>query len=371
MLTTSSLSALAASAIGFGLVGTAGDTPVKPSPDRQPVTIEQPTLVPNNVLQDPSLDRAISVDFKEASITEVLNWLAENGVNFVADTGSVNQKSKLTMHITNRPVREVLEAVATTFGGKWEKRGSTYAFVSGTDNPLLRVERIQELDKMPKISVPMEGLDKLHDLIPPLPFQMDGKEMKIDPKHMQEFEMRMKAWAEKFAKQFGEDGKARVFMMPPDSIKEFKMDSKSAAELEKHMKELHEKLGKELGKDGRVFQFKLDEKSLSELKEELKNMPKIDKEQMDKLREEMGKMHAIPFDGKQMPRDAIKIGGGDIRELMKSLTPAQWAKHEKQGYLTPADLSAPQRKIIGDLPNSSVFSITVMVDGKKLTIKNK
>ena len=309
MLTTSSLSALAASAIGFGLVGTAGDTPDRSSPKRQ-ATIEQPLVVPNVLLQDPGLDRLVSVDFKSVSITEVLNWLAENGVNFVADTGNVKSNTKLTIHIANRPIREVLDAVAATFGGKWEKRGSTFAFVSGVDNLLLRIENI------PNADIAMEGLEKLHDLIP---FNFDGKDI-FDSKQMQDFEKRMKAWSEKFSKQFGGEGK--------------------------------------------VFQFKLDEKAISEMKERLKDMPKLDMEQLEKL-------HAIPFDGKRLPEGAIKIGGGDIRELMKSLTPAQWDKHEKQGYLTPDDLTPAQKKVIGDLPNSSVFSITVMVDGKKLTIKNK
>ncbi len=360
MLTTSSLSALAASAIGFGLLGTSGDAPERPAPDRQPATVEKPTLVPNVTLQDAALDRAVTVDFKDASITEVLNWLAEKGVNFVADTGNAKQNAKLTMHIVNRPIREVLDAVAATFGGKWEKRGSTFAFVSGSDNPLLRVERLKELENLPKIQIPLEGLEKMPEM---MPFQFDEKGM-IDPKHMQDFEKKMKAWSEEFSKQFGKEGDSKIFMIPPGTMKEFKMDPEHAKQFEKHMKELHEKLGKELEHKGKVFQFKIDEKHMNELKNKLKDMPQMEKELMEKLK-------VMPFDGKHMPDGAIKIGGGDIRELMKSLSPAQWEKHEKQGFLSPSDLTPAQKKILGEFPNSSAFSITVIIDGKKLTVKNK
>jgi hypothetical protein len=70
---------------------------------------------------------------------------------------------------------------------------------------------------------------------------------------------------------------------------------------------------------------------------------------------------------------ALNSPGGvhltDPTSLLNSLTPAQQEKMKKQGYLTLEDLNADQKKLIGN--PTGTFEISVSVDGKSLTIKNR
>lgn len=62
----------------------------------------------------------------------------------------------------------------------------------------------------------------------------------------------------------------------------------------------------------------------------------------------------------------------DLEGLAKSLTPEQKALHEKQGFLTPEDLTPEQRKMLGTLAGSKGdFEVTFAGAGTQFRLKNK
>jgi hypothetical protein len=58
-------------------------------------------------------------------------------------------------------------------------------------------------------------------------------------------------------------------------------------------------------------------------------------------------------------------------ELIESLSAEQKAKQEKQGYLTPDDLTPKQRELLGELPKGGDWTFSFTANGRKLTIKSK
>ncbi|HZH99078.1 MAG TPA: hypothetical protein VEX38_08915, partial [Fimbriimonadaceae bacterium] len=76
-----------------------------------------------------------------------------------------------------------------------------------------------------------------------------------------------------------------------------------------------------------------------------------------------------PLVQRQAP--ALRMGSGDIKALMRSLSPQQRQRHDRQGYLTAADLTQAQLKMLGTLPQSGSWTVSFTIDGDKLTIKNR
>lgn len=59
----------------------------------------------------------------------------------------------------------------------------------------------------------------------------------------------------------------------------------------------------------------------------------------------------------------------NISRLFESITEEQWQKHEQQGYLTPNDLTAEQRAMLGGAVGGT-FSITLNMNGRTLNIRS-
>jgi len=84
---------------------------------------------------------------------------------------------------------------------------------------------------------------------------------------------------------------------------------------------------------------------------------------MAKAKVDMSKAH------KEM--EHARLQGDNMKKLLDSLTPAQWELSKKQGYLKLSDLTAAQRKLIGDIKPSDDLTLSYSIDGKKITIKGK
>ncbi len=77
-----------------------------------------------DVLAAPLFDKRVSVEFKDATISEVLNWFSTTGVNFVAPTMVKDQR--VTLKVQDVPLRDVLRALSDVFGLTWSKQGEVY-----------------------------------------------------------------------------------------------------------------------------------------------------------------------------------------------------------------------------------------------------
>ncbi len=93
--------------------------------------------------------KKVSVNFNDASATDVFKWLGKQGVNFVGATSSL-PKAKLSMSFTNTPLHEVLDSIGEALGGGWQVKGSTIVFRQG-----------YRFDSIAPLSAPARPLGKL------------------------------------------------------------------------------------------------------------------------------------------------------------------------------------------------------------------
>jgi tRNA nucleotidyltransferase/poly(A) polymerase len=203
----------------------------------------------------------------------------------------------------------------------------------------------------------------------------------LTPEQMKQFELHMKSlgdhikvlspgsglkmapMTEQERKAFEESMKGlhESMKLMPKSIEGMKLSEKERKELETEMKKLHEEM-KAL--PGEMKMFKFDAKDLKELKGMSEAERKAFEKSMKDLQIELKDLHSLPKSGIA----PVTLKSASMKELMKSLTPDQKAKHERQGYLKLSDLSGAQKKMLGN--PSGNFTISVNMDGQKLTIKN-
>jgi hypothetical protein len=91
---------------------------------------------------------------------------------------------------------------------------------------------------------------------------------------------------------------------------------------------------------------------------DLEKLPElIDPDKIMKLREFGGQRIAV---------------GGNISDLMDSITDKQWKLHEKQGFLRLEDLTEEQREMLGGVAarEHGKFTISLQINDRKLTIKS-
>jgi hypothetical protein len=138
-----------------------------------------------------------------------------------------------------------------------------------------------------------------------------------------------------------------------------------------------------------VKQFKIDpdtfkgldqlKKFAPEIKVEIEKMLEgLDKGEIKQFRMAPGDLGTKLREFKLDPQDIegfdgpiLRLGARDIPKLMNSLTADQWARHEKQGYLTPNDLTPDQRKLAGRFPSGENWTVSYSINGKNLTLKSK
>jgi len=223
-------------------------------------------------VQDPFaanvFDQRASAQFQDATLAEVLRWLAGTGVNFVADPASAGD-ARVTLNVKDAPLRDVLRALEQVFNGTWTKNGEVYAF-------------------KPKVR---RGLDGLRGARPDMsPFDREE----------------VRKWFEEFRREVPD--------LPDIAYPE---------RLEEFLRKFHEALPPGLR---RFEQFE-------------PGSPRF-----------------------------FRLETPNISRLFESITDEQWRKHEEQGYLTPDDLTADQRAMLGGADGT--FSISLSVNGRTLNIRS-
>lgn len=266
---------------------------------------------PQRLSQDTQLERKVTGSFRDATLGEVLKWLTVEGLSFVADSSTLaGTDMRLTANILDRPLKDVLDAIAEAFGGKWTRHGNVYSFSRSKTHFF-------------------EGgsFDK----------NLDMKELPAD--------------IELHLKKLGEEMKGKGFIefSIPDiaEMKGFELDPQDLEEL----KALREHL--------KAIPMP-DLEELKGLKEHLKSMP-----DMKALEIELKGLKDLVKPG------MIRFGGTNVPALIEGLTPAQLEKQQKLGYLTPADLTPAQLQMLGDLPKGEDWSLSFKIDGRTLNLKSK
>ncbi len=187
-------------------------------------------------------------------------------------------------------------------------------------------------------------------------FKMDSKAKAEMEKAMQEA---TKAHQDAFKMLDSAEMKKLMELHKMDAFKG--LDAKTKADIEKEMK-AHQDAMKSMG------DFKMDGKSKAEIEKAMKAhqdaMKSLDaktKAEIEKAMQEAKKHSdmAMAFNGQKI----------NFEKLVDSLTPKQKDLMKSKGYLTPADLSADQLKMLGKLPDGE-YTISFSKDGKSIIIKS-
>jgi hypothetical protein len=276
------------------------------------------------------MDRLVSIQFNNASATDVIKWLSKQSVNFVANLDKL-PKSKITMNVNQVPLHEALETVAESLGGSWQVKGSTLIFQSGSSHlgSFLAPTRAGSTN-----GFEFKTFGDAKAFSP-----MDEKQMKAFEKSSKELSERMKSYSL--------------------NLKEFpKMDPKAFEEL---------KSLRGLTNDGKAFEFKtLDPRAFEELKA-LRGLGKdgkaLDMKGLSGLRGSLGEIKGF----KGMTFKKV-----DPEKFSKSMTSAQKDLMKKQGHLKFSDLTEAQRAMLfegspKEFPKDFTFMLSV--NGEKIVIK--
>ncbi|MGI8923042.1 MAG: hypothetical protein ACR2HJ_03220 [Fimbriimonadales bacterium] len=290
--------------------------------------------------------RKVTGRFDNATLAEALKWLSARGVSFVADSSQLAGDERVTLNIAGQPVSDVMEAVADAFHGKWTKHGNVYTFTR--DHGRFSTD-------MPGFHLGPRSFESLKDLEHFAP--------------QLELELREGLKGLEGLEKFG---------MSPEDVEELEgLGSKIADELRLELK------GHDMSPQDRAKLERLGPKLELELKEKLKGLKNLelhpehlkDLEELGaKIEEEIRLKMKGPEDLKDLEvpaPPATRFGGSDIPKLIGSLSAQQKARHERQGYLTPSDLTPEQRRFAGQLPDMGAWTLTYVIDGKKLTLKGK
>ncbi|MBV6457496.1 MAG: hypothetical protein HONBIEJF_00608 [Fimbriimonadaceae bacterium] len=340
-----------------GVVAVAGSVYARVSPQEAPPAPGSP------VTQD-KIGKRVSCSFQNATVAEVLKWLSTQGQSFVADESVAASKRKVTVNIVNQPIEDVLDAIADGLSCKWEKKGEVLVLknsdIYSVFAPSLRERTLtpdapMEWRITPKIDAPLA--------IP----KVDSKW--LTPQAQKELKSEIERAMQDAKKAIDEAHKSgKAEKMTTEERAQFEKEMvKAKAEIQKAMKELEKEL-----KNERSFVLAPDAKSLKRLEMDL---PKL-----KEFRGTVPKMEQFKWNDKNAyvvprvltaPNSKLFVGTSDVQSLLKSLTKAQKDKAAKQGYLKPSDLTPAQRKLLGELPSGTNWSIVYDIDGQKITIKGK
>jgi hypothetical protein len=279
------------------------------------------------------MDRPVSVQFSNATASDVLKWLTKQNVNFVANVDKL-PRTKISMNVKDVPLHEALETVAEALGGSWSVRGKTLIF-QGNIFHMYAPARVGSTNGFEfKTFGDMKGFS-----------QMDEKQMKAYSLNLKDFPKMDSKALDEFKSLHGltQDGKAFEFKT---------IDPKMLDKL---------KSLQGLTKDGKPFEFKtIDPKAFAELKS----------------------FHGFAKDGKTLNLKSFSELKGlkgltfkkiDTEKFLKSLTNSQKDLMKKQGHLKFSDLTDAQKAMILDGPNKELpkdFTFMFNMNGEKVVIKN-
>ncbi len=141
------------------------------------LAVSQPTLPFALSPQERSQEGRVTKSFRDASVTEVLEWLQSQGVDFVVETSTVPKDKRVTMSVSDAAPDDVVRAVASALGLVAQKNGSVYSFRPGL-GALAWSERgpaPEGLLALPPITgLDPEAMERLERIAPELQKRFEG-----------------------------------------------------------------------------------------------------------------------------------------------------------------------------------------------------
>lgn len=351
-----------------------------------------------------SSTQKVSVNLSNASFQDVVQWLTKQGINVAIDHAPIDKNRRFTLRLSKVPLTEAMNAIAIAMGGSWTKSGSVWVMKDSVwgapmiaDGWRVQPPKFAEEAKTPfRLANPK--VDWSVETLPGDQFLfVDGaaKGAQDTSKAVEEFAQRiqelvkkslsegeLKQAVQKAAKEFAEKMKSSglkyggAWQLGPNSkeLDDLKLELKGLEKLKElpgmklDLKELPElKLDlKELQKLKELPGMKLDLKELPQLKMEMKKLEEMKElKDLPKMKFEMKDLEGLKeLKNLKFP----SMGAIDAKKLIGSITPEQWAQHEKQGFLLPSDLNGDQRKMLGGMLDTEGWNLVFSVDGKTLKL---
>jgi len=282
----------------------------------------------------PQAAERISVSFKNATVREVLDWLKNQGINFVVGDDQVDKDGHININVLNQPVENLMHALGAAWDGHWVKKNDIWVFKEGEDpfdnavfspkaadgNSSFKNDSAGDLhvltspfaETMKPLAGKLPGAGVLLDGVLPdgvlgeaiLGIQTDqGKQQEEaaqkalknqnDTRAWEDFAKKWEEWAKEYEKTFEDFQKN----FPPSHSRkgqnfDFKFDDKQLQELQKQIEEMArqgERFRMNLGPGARGFTWDgqtlkpFDEKQFKEIENQSKDWAK----QSEKLRLDM------------------------------------------------------------------------------------
>ncbi len=264
-----------------------------------------------------------------------------------------------------------LEEMMFFEGQKQDLKGLVEEIMKAVEESGAKLNPEQKAKLREKLSAKLGGMHGSRFFMAP---KVEPFLFKMDPEQMKKWEVEQeKAMAElkKHMEELRKSGKlpeGHFYTMPEGA---FKWNSE---EWQKRMEELR-KSGKH--PEGTFFiapeHFKFNSEDHKKAMEELhKHMQELEKSGVykqwnsDEFKKHMEEMQKHL--GENMKVLQLKLE--NLKKFAASLTPAQKALHEKQGFLSPSDLTKEQRELLG-IGADGEMDMTFQFDGQKIVIKSK
>lgn len=339
---------------GLGLTGVAAQDPMFDLQVATPVSTDNVLHVTGVITPD----QKVSAQFRSAKIGDVLDWLEKQGVDFIIADSDVKKDATVSLKVTDQPVEKVLDALATAFGGRWERTGDLRVFrkgdisfgtisgspvrVTGTGWSTMSTDNVE-------VAAPAAADAKLWKMpaVPPLPHNFVIQTLpKIDATQQKEFQQRMEEVAKTMQKSFGpefqkkmDEAMKAVPAAPALPPMEVQIEAKAEA------------------------QASADEAAVavveakSAIAEAMKNAD-------DAARTTVVRRYSV------RSGNSTQIGTFNPTKFLKTVTPKQKAIAKKRGYLKIAELTPLQRRSLGITDVKGQWTMSFSVNGESLIIKN-
>jgi hypothetical protein len=284
-------------------------------------------------------DKRISLNFNNASLKDVANFLRKQKIDFAIDPDQFRDR-RLTVSLSDVSSNTALSAIASALDAHWERVGNVNVLKKGTG---FGQGFSSDFRWAPQGSFNMPPMPKMPDM---KFYQGQG----MDKKSMEEIQKAMEEAQKAFKNQ-------------QFQFKEFKGLDKAQQEeirkaLEGAQKEMERSRIQLRSLDGGKV-YGLDQKTLDQLRSNGKILDGtriygLDKKGLDELRTR---------------KRIVMADRSHIDELLKSITAEQKELQKKQGYLKVSDLTPEQRNMMG-IKGDGTIEITIVRDGETLKIKS-
>ncbi len=277
----------------------------------------------------------VSASFTKASIREVLEYLKNQGINFVVGDDQVDKDKTININVVNVPVEELMRSLGRAWDGRWERQKDVWVFKKGgafyEGGMTISAPAMANTELFKTMTTTPAEMSKIEFMAP----AMARGAHPMSPEQQKEFEAHMKTWArdmEKWGEQFKHfDGKDSEKMSPEQKAqfkKEMEQMMRSMPKMDpqmfgpmkgmmdpKAMEELHMKLGNMEG-------FKMDPKAMEELHIKLSQAEgfKMDPKAMEELHMKLDKVGGFKIAPQAMEEFHLSMPGkGWSRAMSGSL----------------------------------------------------